>query len=100
MRRIFRPKAHKFIMPFKNDGRDFSAYYEAKGWLHNHGFSYGSTDGSPYMAVVKGEYNLPQKLYNFTKGECDLIDGVVFSNDFRNGYVEIRLYNEFKEEAK
>ena len=98
---IFRPKKAKFIKVFHNDGgdySDFSAMYKAEEWLQNNGFSCGSTNHSPYVAIRKGKYDLPQKLHNFIKEDFEKMDGVIYSHDYRNGDVEIRLYEDFKEE--
>ena len=96
----FIPKKAKFIKVFYNYGgdyRDFSAMYKAEEWLQNNGFSCGSTNGSPYVAIRNGKYDLPQKLHNFIKEDFEKMDGVIYSHDYRNGDVEIRLYEDFKE---
>lgn len=68
----------------------------AQAWLHKHGYSCGSTCLSPYVAIQKGEYTLPQKVHNFDKEDMALIDGVIYSLDYRNGEVEIWLKDETK----
>lgn len=88
--RFNRPLPEK-IIKFYNSGEIFSALYEAKVWLSERGYSYGSTCQSPYVAIQKGEYTLPQKLHNFDKEDITLIDGVIYSLDYRNGDVEIWL---------
>lgn len=79
------------MLKFKNDGQLFSAWYNAQAWLRKHGYSCGSTCLSPYVAIQKGEYTLPQKVYNFDKEDMAVIDGVIYSLDYRNGEVEIWL---------
>lgn len=95
----FRPKEAKFIKIFHNTGSTFSAYYAAETWIRNNGFSSGSTECgiSPYVAIQKGEYTLPNKLHNFSKIDIEMMDGVIYSRDYRDEDIEIRIYNEFKE---
>lgn len=75
----------------------FRAMWDAQEWLHKHGFDYGSTDGSPYCPIQKGEYTLPQKLYNFDAEDKAQLAGVIRSFNYRNGDVEIWLYEKFEE---
>lgn len=88
----------KFNKRFENTGNTFSAAYAAYSWLKDRGFSYGSTCFSPYVAIQKGEYGLPQKLHNFSREDIKLIDGVIYSTDYRDGAVTIMLYHEIEEE--
>ena len=96
----YRPQVPKFKKVFDGCDETFRAMLDAQGWLHEHGFSYGSTDGSPYCPIQKGEYTLPQKLYNFDAEDKALLAGVIRSFDYRNGDVEIWLYDEFAETVK
>lgn len=70
---------------------DFGALYEAQGWLHNNGYTYGSMDfPCRFIAAVRGdEYNLPFKLHNMSKEDREKIDAVIYSLDFREKEVEI-----------
>lgn len=76
----------------------FQAMWEAECWLKQRGYSYGSTCkdragfGDMPVAIVKGAYDLPQKWKNFTKYDIDQVDGVMLSDDFRNGSVKILLF--------
>ena len=88
--RFNRPSPEKRLT-FYNDGRTFSAMYQAQAWLRERGYSYGSTCLSPYVAIQKGKYTLPQKMHNFDKEDLALIDGVIYSTDYREGEVEIWL---------
>lgn len=92
----YHPKTPKFKTTFKGSDETFRAMWNAQGWLHEHGFSYGSTDGSSYCPIQKGEYTLPQKLYNFDSEDKALLAGVMRSFDYRNGDVEIWLYEEIE----
>ena len=87
----YRPQVPKFKKVFKGSDETFRAMWD--------GFSYGSTDDSPYCPIQKGEYTLPQKLYNFDAEDKALIAGVIRSFDYRNGDVEIWLYDEFTEKS-
>lgn len=93
----YRPKTPKLKKIFKGSDETFKAMWDAQKWLHEHGFSYGSTDSSPYCPIQKGEYTLPQKLYNFDAEDKTQLAGVMRSSDYRNGNVEIWLYEEFEE---
>lgn len=96
----YHPNTPKYKKVFKGSDETFRAMWDAQRWLHEHGFSYGSTDGSPYCSIQKGEYTLPQKLYNFDREDKAQLAGVMRSFDYRNGDVEIWLYEEFEEGSK
>ena len=72
--------------------------YAAQGWCSAHGYSYGSssknrkTFANEPTAIMKGEYNLPQKWYNLSKEEKQSVDGVMVSNDWREGTVTIYIF--------
>ena len=88
-----RPSPDK-IIKFYNDGTTFSAKYKAEAWLHERGYSYGSSTACcPYIAIQKGEYTLPQKIHNFNKEDINMIDAVLYSLDYRDGEVEIWVMN-------
>lgn len=89
MIRFKKPTSDK-VVRFENSGKDFSALYLAQEWLHEHGYRYGSSCvPSPYIAAQKGEYNLPLKVYNMDKDDKAMIDAVMYSCDYRNGFVEV-----------
>jgi hypothetical protein len=74
-------------------GTTFGAMYEAQGWLHAHGYNYGSTDREPYpVGIQKGAYTLPQKWHNFTKEDKQKADGVMIAGDWREGAVRVILF--------
>lgn len=85
-------------MTFKRvEGTTFGAMYEAKGWLHGHGYTYGSTDRKPNLvAIQKGAYNLPQKWHNFTKEDKQKADGVMIAGDWREGAVRVVVFEDKK----
>lgn len=93
----YRPLMPKFKKVFKGSEETFRAAWDAEAWLIEHGFSYGSTDCSPYCPIQKGEYTLPQKLYNFDSEDKAQLAGVMRSFNYRNGDVEVWLYEEFTE---
>lgn len=76
---------------FKHDGQTFSAWYKAQDWLRNNGYGFGSLCQGEPVAVVRGEYNLPQKWRNMSAKEKAFVDGKIESSDFREGSVTIRL---------
>ena len=87
-----RPAGPKKVMRFENTGVTFSAMFQAQHWLHEHGYSYGSSDWSHYIPAMKGErYTLPRKLYNFDREDYDRVSAVMYSLDYRDGWVEVWL---------
>ena len=89
---FIRPADPKKVMRFENTGEDFSAEYQARHWLHEKGYRYGSSDWSHYIPAMKGErYTLPQKLYNFDRDDYDRVSAVMYSLDYRDGWVEVWL---------
>ena len=87
----FRKPDESRVMRFENDGETFSAKYKAVRWLLDNGYKYGSTDWpSPYVAAVRSDkYDLPQKMHNFDREDYDKVDAVMYSHDYREGFVEI-----------
>ena len=89
---FIRPADPKKVMRFENTGEDFSAMYQAQHWLHDNGYCYGSSDWIHYIPAMKGDrYTLPQKLYNFDREDYDQVSAVMYSLDYRNGWVEVWL---------
>ncbi len=78
---------------FKVDGT-FQSMWSAQSWLYKNGYCYGSTCApSPFVAILKGtNYGLPQKWKNFNKDDIKAIDGVMVSNNYREGQVTIYLF--------
>lgn len=72
----------------------FESYYAACGWCHENGYSDGSMCGdSVPIALVKGQYNLPQKWKNMVQNQKNAADGLMVSNDFREGSVTVYIFN-------
>ena len=87
-----RPAGDKVVRFEPTDGETFSAMYKAQAWLREHGYRYGSSDWSAYIPAMKGErYTLPQKLYNFCLEDYMQVTAVMYSNDYRDGWVEVWL---------
>lgn len=82
---------------FKEKGT-FQSMYAAQGWCSKNGYSYGSTSNNRLtgakepVALRKGEYDLPQKWYNFSAIHKLWADGVMMSNDWREGEVKIYIF--------
>lgn len=69
--------------------------FAAESWLKSQGYSSGSTThGYQPVAIMKGEYLLPQKWHNFTREDKAMIDGVMISTDWREGEVKIILFED------
>lgn len=76
---------------FEIDRKTFSAIYKAQRWLKENGYSYGSSCGPMPVAVMRGEYRLPQKWRNMSPKERAFVDGKIESLDFREGSVTVTL---------
>lgn len=97
-------KEEKILEEFKYMGRSvkvkftfsvpgtFQSYYAACKWCSDNGYSYGSTDIGKYVALLRGEYDLPQKWKNMSAVERNSVDGVMASHDFREGSVTIYIF--------
>jgi hypothetical protein len=85
-------KEHK---TFKEAGT-FESYYAAQHWAEEKGYVYGSMCGDKPIALRKGEsfddYDLPEKWKNMSSAEKKSVDGVIISNDFREGTVHVLLF--------
>lgn len=88
-----RPRDAEKVIRFEATGETFGAKYKAQGWLRDHGYRYGSTSvPCPFVAAMKGEhYTLPQKLYNFSQDDYMQVGAVMYSYDYRDGWVEVWL---------
>ena len=76
---------------FKKKGT-FENYYMAKNWLHENGYSDGSMARDLPIGLLKEENILIAKWGNLTKEEISELDGVMISDDFREGNVEIIIF--------
>jgi len=97
----FRPKNQKFKKLFENKGGEyctFTGLYAAESWLRENGFRCGSLDRGQYIAITRGEYNLPQKIHNLDKKDVDQMAGVIYSTNYREGTVEVWLYDDYKQQ--
>ena len=83
-------KQIKQVEVFEIEG-DFQSHWAAERWLTENGYSYGSSCIFSPIAIVKGEYDLPQKWKNMTAKERSSVDGILESG--RSGKAKITLYN-------
>jgi hypothetical protein len=75
----------------------FSSVYEAEKRLRELGYKIGSMSGSePIGFADADQYNYISKWYNMTNAEHNLLDGVMISNDWREGSVDIIWFKEPK----
>ena len=75
----------------------FSSVYEAEKRLRELGYKIGSMSGSePIGFADADQYNYISKWYNMTSEEHNLLDGVMISNDWREGSVDIIWFKEPK----
>lgn len=83
-----------YTKQFQPTGQTFGAMYNAQKWLSDNGYSYGSTSVGADVPVVKGEYDIPQKWHNLSKSDIEGLSGVIHSIDYREGVVEVRLFEQ------
>jgi hypothetical protein len=76
---------------FKEDGT-FNSVNAARAWLRLNGYVDGSMCRDMPIGFVKGEYDLPQKWKNMSDSDIEQLDGVVLSNDFREGSVTVLIF--------
>ncbi len=85
-------KTIKDVKVFEVEGT-FNSKYAAEKWLHDNGYSYGSSERENPIAVMKGEYELPQKWSNISKMGKEVVDAVIVSDDFREGSVSVIIFS-------
>ena len=78
-------------LSFKEKGT-FQSFYAAQKWLLENSFEHGSMDGGNPIAIQLDNYVLPQKWHNFDKEDEEMIDGIMTSNDWREGEVKVIIY--------
>jgi len=76
----------------KPDSDNFKNLYLASSWLFNKGYQFGSLALDQPIAVQFGDYKLNQKWYNLTEIEKHNVDGVILSDNFRNGNVRVIIF--------
>lgn len=82
---------------FKEKGT-FQSMYAAQSWLRENGYSYGSTSKDRKtcqnlpVAICFGNYVAPQKWANFDDDDVESVDGIMTSNDWREGEVKVIIY--------
>ena len=69
---------------------DFCAVNNARDWLKNNGYSYGSMCMDMPIGILKGNWTIA-KWRNLTAKERNQLDGQITSKDFRAGPVTIFL---------
>jgi hypothetical protein len=75
----------------------FSSVYEAEKQLRESGYTIGSMcGGDPIGFACKEKYGYISKWYNMRLDERKLLDGVMISDDWREGSVDIIWFNEPK----
>lgn len=72
----------------------FESMYAAQEWLNENGYSCGSSSVCNPTAIMKGyysDYDLPEKMKNFTEKQKKLVHGIMIGN-LREGPVIVHLY--------
>lgn len=83
------------VMQFNGEST-FEAIDMATKWLHKNGYSYGSMQRNEFIGVKKGDYHI-EKWRNLQEVDRSFCDGVIVSNDFREGTVYVFIFG--KEEV-
>lgn len=75
-----------------NEKGMFESYYKACGWLDKNNYSYGSMCGSGVnIGILKGDHCI-SKWRNLTNFQITQLDGIMYSDNYREGEVIIVLY--------
>jgi hypothetical protein len=80
---------------FEHDGEDFSAFYAAMRWVHSLGFDTWTLSGDDPIGIVRtvgglaGKSVSGRKWRNLDEDEIAALDGVLVSDDWRNGDVGV-----------
>ncbi len=77
----------------------FGALADATEWLKQRGYSWGSLSRNEPVAVKKGDWSIA-KWRNLSDSDRFNIDGVLKSDDFREGSVELLLTNFIEDDEK
>jgi hypothetical protein len=90
------PKKREILQEITFNERGKGTYhnmYTAQEWLYKSGFLFGSLDRTfDPIAFQKGRYALPEKWHRFTVKDKASIDGIITSNDWREGEVKVIIY--------
>lgn len=79
---------------FDESTEDFSNLGKASFWIFKNGYSYGSISlQMPIPIQIGSDYKLHEKWYNLSEVEKKNVDGVMLSDDFRNGIVKVLIFN-------
>jgi hypothetical protein len=84
-------------MTFQNDEPDnFSAFYQAEEFLKVRKYRVGSMDGDFPIGFVKGNSHIERiaKWTRISKDELNILDGMIVSEDYRNGPVTIAFFDD------
>lgn len=93
MATFFEGRKVKDVLLFE-EGEEYFAYKNALIRLGELGYSSGSISYEDPIAVMKGEYRLPQKWHNLSFDQKKSVDAVMVSSNFREGVVRILFFNE------
>lgn len=78
---------------FSLNHEEFGNLHNATHYLFKKGYSYGSMSLQMPIAIQLGsDYKLPEKWYNLSEAQKKNVDGVMLSDDFRNGTVKILIF--------
>lgn len=80
-----------FKKTFQTDGEAFTAFAEAKSWLKEKEFSIGTMCLDEPIGLKKGLGIRIEKWKNLTQEHKAMLDGVMTSDDFRDGDIIVHL---------
>ncbi len=75
-----------------NEKGTFESLNKARCWLNENNYSDGSLCGDKPVGLLKGDFFIA-KWKNLTTEEIKELDGVMISNDFREGEVFLLFFN-------
>lgn len=81
------------VKKFSLSERSFSAVNSAQEYAKSLGYSYGSMCMDEPIALAKGDVSIA-KWRNISSEEYPLIDGLLVSEDFRDGDVYVIIFEE------
>jgi len=72
----------------------FRGYYDAESWIREQGFHDGSMQRDCPIGISKEDWVGGCKWRYLTENDRNDLDGVMISNDYRNGDVTVVIFDE------
>jgi hypothetical protein len=84
----------KFAVEFYPDGT-FGAISKASSWLKGEGYVVGTMCGHEPIGIAR-DVGYIAKWINLDYSDKKLLDGIIISDDFREGGVKVLFFNDFE----